>query len=307
MISRGIISGVVGATALALYFLIVDGFSGALLRTPTFLANAILGAEGIEMVFAPLAVYTIVHYCVFIAVGILVSWVTSYVELSLPVLFGLVLGLALFDLVFYGSVVITGVNVVEAIGWPEVLFGNLIAGVGLVSTLYRLGETRSLSWWRALTRYPVVREGLVAGLIGAGVLAAWLLLVDVVQGRPFFSPAALGSTLFLGATNVDQVITSAFTVASYSVLHFGALIIAGFVAAAIAAAAEQKPPMALAALHFFVVFEASFMGGLAVAADFLIGALTWWSILIGNVLAAVGMVTYLWAKHPTLRLVGDRP
>ena len=41
-------------------------------------------------------------------------------------------------------------------------------------------------------------EGFIAGVIGAGGVALWFLIIDTVSGRPFYTPALLGSALFLG-------------------------------------------------------------------------------------------------------------
>jgi hypothetical protein len=296
------LAGVVGATALALWFLIIDGSQGQPLRTPAFLANALLGSEGIEMGgFGPVALYTLLHFGSFIVVGLVISWILTHIEAASPVLLGLVIGFALFDLVFYGSVMITGVNVVEALGWPEVLSGNLVAGVCLMGTLHLTGATKPVSWWESLAANQVVREGLVTGLIGAAVVAAWFLLFDVARGRPFFTPAALGSTLFLGAANLDEVVASTVTILGYTVLHVAAFLVTGFLAAGIAVAADEQPPLVLAAVLFFAVFEAFFMGTLAMVSEFLLGTLAWWTIAVGNLLAATTMGWYLWTHHPRLR------
>jgi hypothetical protein len=299
--TRGVVAGVAGATALALWFLVVDGSQGQPLRTPDFLAGALLGSQGIQMGVGGVLLYTLIHYGAFVVVGLLMSWILSLVETSSPVLLGLVLGFALFDLVFYGSVIITGVDVVQALGWPEVLVGNLIAGVCLMSVLHLTGATRPVTWWDSISHNRVVREAVVAGLIGAGIVAGWFLIFDLARGEPFFTPAALGSTLFLGASSVDQVSVSALTVLGYTVLHVAAFIVTGFLAAAIAVAADEQPPLVLGAVLFFAVFEAFFMGGLAVLAEFLLGALAWWTIAVGNLLAAVSMGVYLWIHHPRLR------
>ncbi len=34
-------------------------------------------------------------------------------------------------------------------------------------------------------------EGMIAGLIAAATIAVWFLLLDVFQGRPFFTPNVL--------------------------------------------------------------------------------------------------------------------
>jgi len=301
VIARGVAAGLVGATALALYFLVIDGIQGEPLRTPAFLANALLGSQDIEMGLGPIIFYTLVHYGSFIAVGVTVSWLLSLVETASPILLGLVLGFALFDVVFFGSVLVTGRNVVQELGWPEVLVGNLFAGIALMAVLHMLGATRRITWWEALAENRIVREGMVAGLLGAAVVAVWFLIFDLGRGQPLFTPAALGSTLFLGAATVDEVMITATTVLGYTVLHFVVFIMAGFLAAAIAAAADEQPPLIIAAVLFFAIFEAFFMGGLAVLAEFLLGALAWWTIAVGNLLAAVSMGYYLWRKHPKLR------
>jgi hypothetical protein len=47
----------------------------------------------------------------------------------------------------------------------------------------------------------VLREGFWAGCIGAGAVAAWFFVIDLINGRPFFTPAMLGSAVFWGASN----------------------------------------------------------------------------------------------------------
>jgi hypothetical protein len=158
-----------------------------------------------------------------------------------------------------------------------------------------------VTWWEGLSQNQVVREGVVAGLLGAAVVAAWFLIFDLARGQPLFTPAALGSTLFLGAGSVDEVVLSPLTVFGYTVLLLGAFIATGFLTAGIAAAADEQPPLILAAVLLFAVFEAFFMGSLAMVAEFLLGTLAWWTIAVGNLLAALSMGWYLWMHHPKLR------
>ena len=302
IVSRGVAAGLVGATTMALWFLIVDSPEGEPFRTPNFVAGSLLGIESMEMGFGTILLYTFIHYGVFVAVGLVMSWVLWHVETASPVLLGLVLGFLLFDLVFYGSVMITGVNVVQQLGWPEVLVGNLLAGVTLFGTLHLTGATtRSETWWEALSTNRVVREGIVSGLIGAAVVAVWFLLFDLLRGRPFFTPAALGSAIFLGSTTAADVSVGAATVIGYTVLHILAFVVTGFFAAAIVTAADETPPLILGAVMFFAAFEAFFMGLLAMIAEFLLGTLAWWTIAVGNVMASVAMGWYLWEHHPKLR------
>jgi hypothetical protein len=286
---------------MAFWFLIVDSSEGQPFRTPNFVAGSLLGVEGMQMGFGPIVLYTFLHYGVWVLVGLISSWVLDHVEIASPILIGLVLGFLLFDLVFYGSVAVAGVNVVQALGWPEVLAGNLLAGMSLMAILHWSGPTRKMTWWEALGTNKVVREGIVCGMVGAAVVAVWFLVFDVLRGQPFFTPAALGSALFLGSGTVEAVSVEAATIIGYSLVHIVAFAVTGFFAAVIVTAADDAPPLIIGAVMFFAVFEAFFMGLLALVAEFLLGPMAWWTIAVGNVMAAVAMGWYLWEQHPKLR------
>lgn len=301
IVPRGVAAGVIGATALAFWFLVLDGSQGEPFRTPGFLAGALLGTDALEPGLLPVFFYTLVHYVAFISVGLGVSWALSKVHTTPNIFLGLALGFGLFDLVFYTSVAVTGVDVIGEFGWPSVLAGNLIAGLSFMSFLHMTGERPPISWWTILSRSRVFKEGLVVGLIGAGTVAMWFLIIDMGRGQPFFTPGALGSALFLGSTEPGAVSVTVLTVAGYSIFHIGAFFATGFIAAAIAGYAEETPPLIIAAVMLFVAFEAFFMGLMALSAEFLLSTLAWWAIVTGNVLATLAMGSYLWIKHPRLR------
>ena len=54
VVARGVAAGIVGATVVALWFLIVDSSEGSPLRTPNFLAGSLLGIDGLEMTLGPI-------------------------------------------------------------------------------------------------------------------------------------------------------------------------------------------------------------------------------------------------------------
>src|SRR5687767_4958318 len=161
IVARGVVAGVVAATVMAAWFMMVDASEGSPFRTPNFLAGSLLGMDAIQMGIGPILLYTLVHYGVWIMVGFVAAWVLQHVETASPMLLGMVLGFLLFDLVFYGSVAIAGVNVVQQLGWPEVLAGNLMAGASLMGVLHWSGPTRKVTWWEALGENKVVKEGIV--------------------------------------------------------------------------------------------------------------------------------------------------
>src|SRR5256886_5891178 len=81
-------------------------------------------------------------------------------------------------------------------------------------------------------------------------------------------------------------------------IHVCAFIIVGTVAAALAAEVEVAPPTLYLIVVTFAVFEFGFYIMLAVLAQPLLGALTWWNVAIGNAIAAYGMGFYLWREDP---------
>ena len=63
-------------------------------------------------------------------------------------------------------------------------------------------------------------EGLVAGLIGAATIAVWFFILDLYNGRPFYTPNVLGAALSLsGAVRNLRRFRSRWS-SSYSILGF---------------------------------------------------------------------------------------
>jgi len=150
------------------------------------------------------------------------------------------------------------------------------------------------------------KQGLMVGLIGAVTVAVWFFILDMVRGRPFFTPAALGSTVFLGVRDLDSVQVTVGIILGYSAIHLAAFVLLGTLVVVIARRARKTPPLILGALLVFVTFQALFMGVLAIAAEHLLGALAWWGVAIGNLLAAVTMGYYVWEKDPALKQALER-
>jgi hypothetical protein len=300
-IRRGALAGLVGGATLALWFLGVDLVRAEPFATPTFVAGALLGLERVSTGFGLLALYTAIHFAAFATVGIIVAWVLIRAHIPpLPVL-GLVLGFLLFDLIFYAGVVMSGMNVVRTLGWPQVLVGNLIAGVAMIWTIDRIGPEHAATLRDTLRQHRTIREGLVAGLLGAVGVMLWFLLVDVVKGRIFFTPGALGSALFHGARGTAEVQVGVETVLGYSGVHLAAFMLAGIVASGLVEAARRSPPVLLGVVLVFVTLQVLFIGVIAIIAAWLLEALPLWTIILANVVAAISMGAFLLQQHPEIR------
>lgn len=147
----------------------------------------------------------------------------------------------------------------------------------------------------------VMREGFIAGLIGAGGVALWFLLVDAIDGRPLFTPAMLGSAVFWGLRDPAAVDIAFPAIIGYTMLHVVAFGAVGVVAAWLAALVDKFPMTLFIVVVFFAVFEVGFYIIVALLAQPLLGVLAWSNVAIGNAIAAVGMGYYLWRAHPHIR------
>jgi len=300
-LTRGVVAGLAGGAALALWFLIVDAMRGQPFATPTFVAHTLAGLEGMGTGFVTLAVYSMLHFAAFVAVGVAVVWLVEAATMPASFMLGLVLGFLLFDFVFYAGLVMSGTNVAAALGWPEVLVGNLIAGLTVVRVI-RITGAEEVPRLRDIMRdHDTIREGLVGGVLAAVAVMVWFLILDVVRGQLFFTPAALGSALFHGARGTAEVVLTVPVVLGYTGVHLVAFLAVGLVASAMVEGARREPPLLLAMVLFFVTLEVMFIGLMAIMAIWLLESLSWWTVVAANLIAAAVLGGYLLWEHPEIR------
>ena len=153
----------------------------------------------------------------------------------------------------------------------------------------------------------VLREGIVAGLIGAAVVALWFFVFDLLRGRPFLTPTLLGSFVFYGVNTPVGMEPALAPILGYTVLHGMAFIAFGILAATMMAMSEREPALFIAFVILFAAFEVFFFGLLSVLGQGIQAALVWWSVLVGNLLASVAMLWFLFRAHRGLprTLVGS--
>jgi hypothetical protein len=149
----------------------------------------------------------------------------------------------------------------------------------------------------------VYLEGIRAGLVGASVIAVWFLLVDTFAGRPFYTPTVLGAALFHGGAGIENesaVTPSLELVAGFTWVHYLVFMLIGIGAARLMALAERNPSLGFGIVLFFAVFEFGFLLASMVFAEGILQRLAWPAVVVGNLLAAVGMGVVLWRGHRQL-------
>jgi putative oxidoreductase len=149
--------------------------------------------------------------------------------------------------------------------------------------------------------HPLFKEGVIAGLLGALVIAVWFGVLDSIAGHPFFTPATLGRGL-LGVFGPIPPEDGTFTfVLFYTVFHFTAFMIVGLIASLIVQVARQEPSILIGFAILFAATEIGIYGLVAlIEGASPLGRNAWLPIMVGNVLAALAMGFYFWKKHSEL-------
>lgn len=151
----------------------------------------------------------------------------------------------------------------------------------------------------------VYQEGIIAGLLGGLAVAAWFLVVDLVHGRPLYTPTVLGTALFgrgVWPATLDSLAPSLDMVAMFTWVHLLLFAVLGVVVARLIATAEQHPSLGFGFVLLFVILEACFTAAAMIVAAPVLRALTWPAILVANLLAAAVMAGYFWWRHPRLAM-----
>ena len=144
----------------------------------------------------------------------------------------------------------------------------------------------------------------MAGLIGAASVAVWFLVVDVIAGRAFFTPAVLGSAVFWGLRDPVTVTIGVQPVLAYTAVHILVFIIVGTAASFMIAAINKDPGLTWLLIEFFIVFEIGFYGAVALLFAPLLAELAWFNVAIGNLIAAGVLGAYFWRNHSPVVATG---
>lgn len=139
-------------------------------------------------------------------------------------------------------------------------------------------------------------HGIVAGLGGAALLAAWFLFLDVLRGRPLYTPTLLAQVLFSGAPHpgtADAVEGEVLPTVLFTFVHALAFAAIGLAVAEFVRIFDLAHSRALMVVLLFGAMCIAFFGfGVMFAA---VGphAIPVRDAFVGNALASIGMAVYL--------------
>jgi putative oxidoreductase len=143
LLYEGILAGVIGASTIAVWFLIIDTIAGRPLFTPATLGRGLLTALAFEpqSAFGPamhVMVYTAFHFAAFMLVGLTAALVVHLARSQPPILFAFIL---LFVVTEVGIYALVGIlHVASPLGrsaWLQIMAGNVLAAVAMGGFFWR--------------------------------------------------------------------------------------------------------------------------------------------------------------------------
>ena len=295
-------SGVLGGSAVALYFLVIDFLNGQPLFTPSLLGSVLfLGAAAEDVTTArpdAIAYFSLAHIAVFTALGAAVSWLVHEVELYSrhPIAVLLVI-FAIIEVVTYVFVPLTISGVIERLGIVQVASANLLAA-GTMALYFVLAHREGA--WHELqhSTRELMFDSVYCGVLGGSAVALFFMMADILDGQPLFTPSLLGSVLFLGADARDVVTLSPAAVAYFSIAHIVAFTALGAAIVWLFHEIElhSRHPLAVL-LVLFAIIEVSVFFVASLALPGVIERLGIVRVGIANLLAAGTMALYLAITH----------
>lgn len=156
---EGIASGLIGGTAVAVWFLLCDLGTDTPFRTP-----ALLGGVLLQGIYDPAAIhasvplvlgYTVLHYAAFILFGIAASCLVAASEREPILLLGFLILFACFEVFFLGFAAMLSHSLLDQIGWSTIVTGNLLAAVAMIGFFFlrhRKLHIRLREHWAAITQ-----------------------------------------------------------------------------------------------------------------------------------------------------------
>src|SRR5882724_11726417 len=138
---EGVITGFIGATAIALWFLIVDTIAGHPFYTPIFLGKGVVSILGKNMMgdtaFTQVLGYTVFHYAASFVVGILLTVIVHQAERTPGILAGLLVAFVMMTLGFYMIAAAFSQSALGQMSWVQIFIANLLASSLMLWYLWR--------------------------------------------------------------------------------------------------------------------------------------------------------------------------
>jgi len=178
----------------------------------------------------------------------------------------------------------------------QITIANFVGGVVMVAYLRPARRAATEDRENVRAQLPILAPGLVAGLVGATIVATWFLAADLVAGSPLRTPTVLGSALVLGAGSPEEVRLNAGVIITYSLLHLATFAGVGIAFVWLTRQIRSAPDLAVRGLGALLFLEVLFLGTAGMASDWVVEELGWATVLVANALAVAGMGSWIWHR-----------
>jgi len=143
------------------------------------------------------------------------------------------------------------------------------------------------------------KQGIIAGLFGALLLAAWFLYLDTVRGNPLFTPTLLGTALTSGNVPAPENLRGSIpTTLFFTVVHAAVFALIGLGAAQFLIWFARVRSRALIVLLMWGALCIAFFAFALNVAVVGPNQIALRDMFLGNLLAAFGIAAYLARNLP---------
>lgn len=156
-VREGIYAGIIGATAIAVWFAIIDLLAANPFHTPDILGAGLLSVLGKppmmpDTMLFRVVIYTIFHYAAFALIGIVIAVVVHQSARTPAVLAGALIAFVAFELGAIGLTTLLTESRLGGMAWYQIFIANLLA--------------TALMFWFMWRRHPTLRADLDRALTG---------------------------------------------------------------------------------------------------------------------------------------------
>jgi hypothetical protein len=141
-IREGVYAGIIGATAIVVWFAIIDIVSGMPFHTPNILGAGLISILGKppmmpDTVGFHVFIYTVFHYVAFILVGITMASIVHQSARTPAVLAGFLIAFVAFELGAIGLTTVLTESRLGGMAWYQIFIANLLAAGGMFWYMWR--------------------------------------------------------------------------------------------------------------------------------------------------------------------------
>lgn len=156
-VMEGIYAGIIGATAIAVWFAIIDIVASHPFHTPDIMGAGLISVLGKppmmpDTMLFRVFVYTVFHYVAFAIVGIVIASIVHQSARTPAILAGFLVAFVAFELGAIGLTALLTESRLGGMAWYQIFLANLLAA--------------ALMFWFMWRRHPALRADIDRALTG---------------------------------------------------------------------------------------------------------------------------------------------